>query len=86
VCVRVERQIGEVRRYFPKIGVGVLHLDDDLVQGDEILIRGPDTNFVQVVESMQVEHTPIQKAVKGQEIGLKLLRKVSVGDRVYKKS
>ncbi|MDD1674114.1 MAG: hypothetical protein LUQ13_00580 [Methanomicrobiales archaeon] len=85
-CVGVERQIGEVTRYFPRIGVGVLRLDDDLVQGDEILIRGPGTNFVQVVESMQVEHNPIQKAMKGQEIGLKLAQKVSTGDRVYKKS
>ncbi|MDD1676275.1 MAG: hypothetical protein LUQ40_00910 [Methanomicrobiales archaeon] len=82
----MERQIGEIVRYFPKIGVGVLRLEDDLVEGDEILIRGSGKNFIQKVESMQVEHTPIREAVKGQEIGLKMQQKVSIGDRVYKTS
>jgi putative protease len=82
----VERQIGVVIRYFPRISVGVLRLDDDLVQGEEILIRGPATNFVQTVDSMQIEHTQIPRAVKGQEIGLKMLQRVHEGDKVYKRT
>jgi putative protease len=81
----MEHQIGVITRFFPKISVAVLRLDEDLVQGDEILIRGPSTNFVQKVDSMQVEHIQIAKGLKGQEIGLKLLQRVHEGDRVFKK-
>jgi hypothetical protein len=85
-CGGVERQIGVVTRYFPRINVGVLRLDDDLVVGEEILIRGPATNFVQKVDSMQIEHKQIPRAVKGQEIGLKTQQKVHEGDKVYRKT
>jgi putative protease len=77
--------IGKVTHYFDKIGVAVIALDDTLKVGDTIrIIGGLDTDFEQEVESMQIEHQPIQEAKKGDEIGLKVKEKVREGYKVYK--
>jgi len=78
-------EIGHITHFFPKISVAVLELTSPLAVGDRILIKGPATDFEQVVESMQVEHTNIQRAEAGQSIGLKMAQMVKVKDNVYKK-
>lgn len=80
----MEKLIGKVTHYFPKIGVAVVSLTDDLKNGDQIRISGPHANFRQLVTSMQIEHTPIASATKGQEIGMKVSQLVHAGDVVYK--
>ncbi len=80
----MERPVGKVTHYFPKIGVAVVALSDDLNQGEEIRFAGAHTDFRQRVVSMQIEHTIIVAAMRGQEIGLKVDREVKVGDRVLK--
>jgi hypothetical protein len=80
----MEKPVGRVTHVFPKIGVAVVALSDDLMQGDEIRIAGPHTDFTQKAASMQVEHRTITAATRGQEIGLKVDRDVKVGDRVLK--
>ncbi len=80
----METALGKVTHYFPKIGVAVVALSDDLKQGEEIRFTGPQTDFTQKVVSMQIEHTVIPAAARGQEIGLKVDRDVKVGDRVLK--
>ena len=77
--------IGKVTHYFDKIGVAVIALEDNLKVGDTIrIIGGLDTDFEQQVESMQMEHQPIQTAKKGDEVGLKVKEKVREGYKVYK--
>lgn len=80
----METQIGKVTHYFPKIGVAVVYLIGDLKNGDEIRISGPGANFRQLVTSMQIEHTTISSATKGQEIGMKVSQQVHAGDVLYK--
>jgi len=80
----MEKPVGRVTHVFPKIGVAVVALSDDLRQGDEIRFTGPHTDFTQKAASMQVEHKTITAATPGQEIGLKVDRDVKVGDRVLK--
>jgi hypothetical protein len=80
----METPVGKVTHYFPKIGVAVVALSDDLKQGEEIRLTGTQTDFRQKVISMQIEHKMIENAVRGQEIGLKVDRDVKVGDRVLK--
>ena len=80
----MERPVGKVTHYFPKIGVAVVALSDDLKQGEEIRFTGAQTDFTQKVVSMQIEHRTIANAMSGQEIGLKVDRDVKVGDRVLK--
>ncbi len=80
----MEKPLGKVTHYFPKIGVAVVALSDDLKQGEEIRFSGTQTDFTQKVNSMQVEHKTIASAMRGQEIGLKVDQDVKVGDRVLK--
>lgn len=77
--------IGNVVHYFDKIGVAVIKLDAPLATGDEIRIAGGEnTDFTQVVDSMEVDHEKIKKAKKGDEVGLKVKDKVREGYKVYK--
>ena len=78
-------EVGHITHFFPKISVAVLELSSPLTVGDQILIKGPTTDFEQVVESMQIEHTAIQQAEAGQSIGLKMVQAVKVKDNVYKR-
>lgn len=76
--------VGKVTHYFTKIGVAVVELQDTLKIGDEISIEGVTTNFRQRVESMQIEHKPVEEARAGDSIGLKVIDRVREGDNVYK--
>jgi hypothetical protein len=78
-------KIGHITHFFSKISVAVLELTAPLVVGDRILVKGPSTDFEQVVESMQIEHKNIQRAEAGQSIGLKTVQHVRERDVVYKK-
>lgn len=80
----METVIGKVTHYFPKIGVAVIMLEDNLSNGDEIHIKGTHADFRQTVASMQVEHQTITTAAKGQDIGMKVAQYVHAGDVVYK--
>jgi hypothetical protein len=77
-------EVGHIAHFFPKISVAIVELTAPLAVGDHILIKGPTTDFGQVVESMQVEHQSIQKAESGQSVGLKTLQYVKERDVVYK--
>ena len=78
-------QIGHIAHFFSKISVAIVELRAPLAVGDCILVRGPSTDFEQVVESMQIEHTNIQRAESGQSIGLKTVQLAKERDVVYKK-
>jgi putative protease len=78
-------EIGAITHFFPKISVAVIELKSPLSVGDTIVIKGPNTDFEQPVDSMQIEHQNIQRAEAGQSIGLKVLQRVRETDRVYKK-
>lgn len=76
--------IGKMTHYFGNIGVAVIELTDELKTGDNIRIIGGDTDFEQVVGSMEVEHEKVKTAKKGDSVGLKVSEKVRDGYRVYK--
>lgn len=79
-----EKEVGKVTHYYTKLGVAVINLLDKLALGDVIRIKGTTTNFVQKVESMQIEHQPVTQAQKGSSVGLKVDQPVRKGDKVYK--
>ena len=78
-------QVGHIAHFFSKISVAVVELTAPLTVGDRILVKGPQTDFEQVIESMQIEHANIQRAEAGQSIGLKTAQHVHERDIVYKK-
>jgi len=80
------KEIGEITHYFGNIGVAVLKLTDSLKVGDTIrIIGGTDTDFEQEVKSMEVDHEKIEKAKKGDDLGMKIKEKAREGYNVYKK-
>lgn len=78
------KQIGEVFNYFEKVGVIALQLTDSLKVGDTIRIIGGDKDFTEVVDSMQINGKNIEKAKKGEQVGIRISEKVHKGYRVYK--
>ncbi|MFQ5801270.1 MAG: EF-Tu/IF-2/RF-3 family GTPase [Candidatus Methylomirabilales bacterium] len=80
-----EVQVGRVTAYFGKVGVAGIEIQAGEVRvGDTIHVRGKTTDFTQSVESMETEHQPIQTAVPGQVIGIKVRERVRENDLVYK--
>ncbi len=81
----MEKLVGKITHFFNKISVAVVKLtDDELNVGDTIHIKGKTTDFNQQVSSMQIEHQSIEKAKKGDEIGMKVDSPVHENDEVYK--
>jgi len=75
--------VGKITHYFSKIGVAVIELSGELKIGDKISIEGATTDIKQTIDSMQIEHKPVQVAGKGQSIGLKAADRVREGDLVF---
>lgn len=80
-----EKLIGKISHYYDNIGVGIIELKGVLKNGDTIHIKGKATDFEETVDSMQIEHEQVDKAKKGDVIGIKVKQKVKEGDEVYLK-
>jgi hypothetical protein len=79
-------EIGRITHFFSKISVAVIELKAPLNVGDTIAVKGPNTDFEQVVDSMQIEHVNVHRAEAGQSIGLKVAQRVRETDKVYRKT
>lgn len=80
-----KKLIGKVTHFFNQISVAVIELKSEIKKGDEILIeRKGGEEFKMKIDSMQMEHKKVEKAGKGQSIGLKVSQVVREGDLVYK--
>jgi putative protease len=79
-------EVGKVLHYFSRIGVAIVELKAPVSVGDQILVKGPTSDFEQVIESMQIEHVNVSTAKKGDSIGLKVNKLVKPNDLLYKKS
>ncbi|MBS1263119.1 MAG: hypothetical protein MAG715_00288 [Methanonatronarchaeales archaeon] len=75
-------RVGEVTHYFTDIGVASVVLDSHLQVGDSVSIEGATTDFEQTVESMQLDHVDVEEAGPGDEVGIKVDRRVREGDEV----
>lgn len=76
-------QIGKVTHYYNKINVAVVKLSAPLALGDKVKISGHDKEFIQEIISIEIEHEQVQKAKKGEVIGLKVDKEVKEGDIFY---
>ncbi|GAB4477391.1 MAG: hypothetical protein Kow00124_20550 [Anaerolineae bacterium] len=75
--------IGQVTHYFDRIGVAAIQLWDTLQVGEWVWFWSDHTNFVQQVESMQIDRQPVEVAYAEQSVGVKVIAPVRVGDWVY---
>ncbi len=80
-----EEKIGVVIHYWGKIGVAGLKITDgELKVGDTIHVKGHTSDFIQQVESMQVENESVDVARPGDDVGLKVEEHARTHDEVYK--
>lgn len=79
-----EEKVGSVTHYFDRPGVGAIELTGDLEVGDRIAFRGHTTDFEQEVGSMELDHESVETAVAGEEVAVKVDRRVREGDDVYR--
>ncbi|MBU3956735.1 translation elongation factor-like protein [Patescibacteria group bacterium] len=78
-----DTKVGNVTHYYDKIGVAVVDILAPIKVGDKIKITG-SIEFEQELTSMQIEHENIEKAKKGDQIGLKIEQPVKDKDEVFK--
>ena len=78
-----KKPIGEVTHYYGKIGVAVVKFFKAVKVGDEIQFKGAHTDFTQTINSMQFDHKSIEKAKKGDEVGMKVDEHIKEGDQVF---
>ena len=83
MAVKAEKPIGKVTHFFNHIKVAIVKFKLPVKLGTEVRLQGATTNFSTVIESMQYDHKPIKVAKKGQEVGIKLKKRVREGDMVY---
>lgn len=80
-----EKQIGVVSNFFDHIDVAAIKLTAGLKVGDSVEFKGGETDFEQKIDSMQIHHKSVDKAKKGDEVGVKVKEKVRKGYKVFKK-
>jgi len=77
--------LGEIKKFYKKINVAeILILSNSLKKGDRLFITGKITpaDFL-TAEEIQQEHEFVEKAGKGEMVGLKLPFRARRGDQVY---
>ncbi len=79
-----DKKVGKVTHYYDKLGVAVVDLTANLAVGDKIKIIKGDQEFEQEITSIQAEHKQVDKAKKGDSIGLKVDQPVLRKAQVYK--
>ena len=77
--------VGEVIHYFGKVKAAVIKVNKDKLSiGDNVRIKGHTTDFEEKIDSMQVDNEPVESGAKGEEVAIKVKKKVRRGDGVYK--
>ena len=77
-------RVGEVTHFYSHVSVAVLLLTDQLRVSHTVHILGHTTDLRQKVNSLQIEHDSVEEAGPGQDVALKVDRRVRPGDTVYK--
>ena len=79
-----EQLVGRVTHYFGKPHVGIVEVTvGELRVGDTIRVVGRTAEFTQKIESMQLEHAPVDSAAVGDSVGIEVAERTREHDRVY---
>lgn len=72
-------------KFFSKPSVAAVKITDGEVSvGDSLKFSGHTTDFIDVIQSMEVDNQSVPKAVAGDFIGIKVSERVRPGDEVFK--
>ncbi len=78
-----EKEIGKVSSFFSHVGVAAIKLTGTLKKGDKVHIKGHTTDFETDIKEIQIERKSVEKAKKGDHIGIKVTEKVRPKDTVF---
>ena len=84
VKIKQPKPIGAVTHFFSGLDVAIVKFKKNVKKGDKIKFKGHTTDFEQEIKSMQYDHKDIAIAKKGQDVGIKVGKKIRDGDKVYK--
>ena len=71
--------------YWDHVNAAAVRIERNQIRvGDTIHVRGYTTDYYQRIDRMEREHTPIDTAGPGEEIGVQVSQRVRDGDSVYK--
>ena len=78
--------VGKGVKYFSKLGVAEFEiLASELKKGDKLMVIGPTTGIVNfVAEEIRYELKPVDVALKGQRVSIKVDEKVRPSDKLFK--
>ncbi len=80
-----KKLVGYVIAYFAKIGVAAIEIESGEIRiGDKVQFKGHTTDFIQEIESIQIEKKQADTAAAGDSIGIKVEERTREGDEVYK--
>jgi len=79
-----EQLVGTVSHFFTNAKVAAIELIGELRVGDTIHIVGHTSDFSQEVGSMQIEHQAVDRATRGDHIGVAVKSKARQNDNVYR--
>jgi putative protease len=78
-------RVGVVTHYYSHLSVATLKLESGTLRvGDTIHIRGHTTDFIQRVESLEVDHAPVTEVGPNDDFGLRVVDHAREHDVVYK--
>lgn len=77
--------VGRVTHYFGRIGVAAIEVAaDELRVGDMIRVLGATSNFTQKVQSMEMDHLPMDVARTGDIVAIRVVERARVGDTIFR--
>jgi putative protease len=81
---KAEKPIGKITHFYGKIKVAVVKFNQKVSVDAKIHIKGANTDFNEIINSMEYDHKKIKFALKGKLVGIKVHKIVRVGDLIYK--
>ncbi len=77
--------IGRARKYFAKAGIGEFIIETgELNKGDRVIVTGQNTGIIYVdIDSLYVDGTPSDKAIKGDLITFPVPNRVRKSDKLF---
>jgi translation initiation factor IF-2 len=80
-----EQPVGLVTHFFPRVSVaGIAIVEGRLAVGDTVYFTGHTTDLRQTVGSMEIDHRPVEEASAGEQVGIHVVDRVRVGDKVFR--
>jgi len=79
-----KKPVGKVIHFYDRIGVAIIELASPLRVGDTVTFRHGDSETTEAVTSLQIDHAPVEKAKKGDQVGMKVGGEMKEGTVVTK--